>query len=130
MMDNNVSYINKIADLAVKNSGETDYLAIVNAVTDKEAFALAVSKMDKTVGSKRGDFYKWQKSGYSHSKRAARVFNSMIDHIKTPEARAILEAKRKFLYSVCRSQNIESTQLYKDNRNKFMKQAVKALKAM
>ncbi len=130
MNNSMLNYVNKVADQAIKKSGQKDYLAIINAVSDKEAFAVAIAKMDEVVGSKDGDFKTWVARGYSHSKRAGRIFDRVMSTIKTPEAKAVLTAKQNYLYSVCEGRNLDSTHMYKANRSKFMAQAVDVLKSM
>lgn len=120
----------KISNKAVKATGLKNYLDIVRKVSNKEAFALAVTTLDKSVAPKDGDFTKWVAGGYSHSKRAMRVFHDVMETIDTPEAKAVLAAKKDYIYSVCKGQNIKSTNLYRANRVKFLEQADAVLAAM
>ena len=129
-MSKKLSLAQKIANKATKATGLNKYLDIVNAVSNKEAFALAVTTLDQSVAPKDGDFTKWVAGGYSHSKRAMRVFHDVMDTIDTPEAKAVLAAKKNYIYSVCKGQNIKSTNLYRANREKFLEQADKVLSAM
>lgn len=127
-----MNIIDKLADQAIRHSGKNkdDYVGIINDATDKEAFALAISKLDEEIMSPQGDFAKWRNNGYSRSKRAARVMNQFVSEMKTPAAKEIIEAKRRFLYSVCESQNIESTNMYKSVRAEFLREAKTALKML
>ncbi len=128
-MSKPLSLAQKIANKATKASGLTDYLAIVNAVSDKEAFALAVTTLDQVVAAKDGDFSKWVAAGYSHSKRAMRVFHDVMGKLEDPAAQAVLQAKKDYIYAVCKGRNIKSTNQYKANRAAFLKAADEYLKS-
>lgn len=125
-----LSLAQKISNKALKSCADlTDYLAIVNAVSDKEAFALAVTTLDQSL-IKGGDFQKWVAGGFSHSKRAMRVFHDVMGKLDTPASNAVLDAKKSYIYSVCKGRNVSSSQQYLANRVQFLADADKALEAM
>ena len=117
-------------ELIAKNVSSRNYLDVINKSSEKEVFALALSKMDKVIGSPGGDFMKWQKQGWSSSKRAARVFHDVVSKMRSPEAKRILEAKQHYMYSRCKGSNIAGANTYKANRVAFLKQASAVLKSM
>lgn len=129
-MTKNISIAGQIALKALRSS-HFDYKKAINKATDAEALAIVVDRMDKAVLA--GGFVGWKKSGLSNSKRGMRVLNRLIPQIGTPEALAVLQAKKDYMHSVCVKQNNRQTENYKNMREKFLKQintyVAKAVKA-
>ena len=120
--------VEKIAEQAImKEGGFTSYLELINKVTDKEAFALAIKTLDNSVT--KGGFREWRVKGFSHSKRASRVMNKFLAKIDTNEANAVLKAKKSYTYSISEKQNYASTDAYKAVRKSFLNQVDKFLAA-
>lgn len=110
----------KIAADAKKSIGSEDYSEIINKVSDKQALALAVVTLDKAVS--HGGFSEWRLNGYGRSKRAMRILNNFLPKINTSEAKAVLNAKKAYSYSISQKQNVLSTKQYREVRKPFMKQ--------
>lgn len=106
--------------LKAMRSSHYDYKKAINKATDAETLAIVVARMDKAILA--GGFAGWKKNGLSNSKRGMRVLNRLIPKLGTPEAVGVLEAKKKFMYSVCVKQNVRSTEQYKAMRGAFLKQ--------
>jgi hypothetical protein len=126
-MTKKLSVTEKIVNKVKKEVGPETYLALINKVSDKEALALAVSALDKSV--LKGGFHAWRLDGYSHSKRASRVMRQMLPQINTIEADMVMKAKKSYIYSVCEKQNDASTNAYKSVRKAFLEQVDNFLSA-
>ena len=113
----------KIATQAIRVSNldpEADYLELINTLKDKEALAVAITKLDQLVTTE--GFDGWRTHGYSTSRKAARLMNRLLPRMKSKEAKEVLALKQNYLYSVCEKQNDISTSGYKAIRSKFLNQ--------